>query len=150
VPSSPAQWYAQRTLATTVQRDARRPSGVSKEDGNDENAIVMRHHTLGNIRDKSFAEFMTGINEWESQGITVGDETTKIEYEPLRDESLSGNWEEEGAAQSFWSEGEDHVSPDEMNNGDDITSRGHQLLEKHREIREYARLAAWQLPLLKG
>ena len=33
---------------------------------------------------------------------------------------------------------------------DDMTSLGHGELEKHREMREYARLAAWELPLLSS
>jgi small subunit ribosomal protein S35 len=32
--------------------------------------------------------------------------------------------------------------------GDDITSIAHAELDDHREMREYARLAAWELPLL--
>ena len=33
---------------------------------------------------------------------------------------------------------------------DDISSLGHAQLEQHREIREYARLAAWEMPLLSS
>ncbi|CAD6567037.1 MAG: 28S ribosomal protein S35, mitochondrial [Alectoria sarmentosa] len=32
--------------------------------------------------------------------------------------------------------------------GDDITSLGHGELEQHREMRHYARIAAWEMPLL--
>ncbi|KAL9033982.1 MAG: hypothetical protein Q9180_005657 [Flavoplaca navasiana] len=32
--------------------------------------------------------------------------------------------------------------------GDDITSTAHGELEQHREIREYARIAAWEMPML--
>jgi hypothetical protein len=32
--------------------------------------------------------------------------------------------------------------------GDDITSMAHGQLDQHREFREYARLAAWEMPLL--
>ena len=34
--------------------------------------------------------------------------------------------------------------------GDDITSLGHGELEQHREMRHYARLAAWEMPLLSS
>ena len=37
---------------------------------------------------------------------------------------------------------------DEEFEGDDITSLGHGELEQHREMREYARIAAWEMPLL--
>lgn len=33
---------------------------------------------------------------------------------------------------------------------DDINSLGHIELEQHREVRHYARLAAWELPLLSS
>ncbi|KAF2116134.1 mitochondrial ribosomal subunit protein-domain-containing protein [Lophiotrema nucula] len=48
----------------------------------------------------------------------------------------------------FWAEGEPELGPDEDYYGDDLTSLGHGELEQHRELREYARLAAWELPLL--
>ena len=35
-------------------------------------------------------------------------------------------------------------------NGDDISSLAHGELEQHREIREYARIAAWEMPLLSS
>lgn len=48
----------------------------------------------------------------------------------------------------FWAEGEPSMGPDEDFYGDDITSHGHGQLQEHRELREYARLIAWELPLL--
>lgn len=48
----------------------------------------------------------------------------------------------------FWAEGEEEMGPDEDYYGDDLTSHGHGELEQHRELREYARLIAWELPLL--
>lgn len=42
-------------------------------------------------------------------------------------------WEEDGQLE------DDH---------DDITTLGHGELERHREMRHYARLAAWEMPLL--
>lgn len=47
----------------------------------------------------------------------------------------------------FWSEGEPELADDDYY-ADDITSHGHGELEQHRELREYARLIAWELPLL--
>lgn len=47
--------------------------------------------------------------------------------------------------------GESHpdlISPDPEDEGDDITSTAHAELEQHREIREYMRIAAWEMPLL--
>lgn len=39
---------------------------------------------------------------------------------------------------------------DEEFEGDDITSLAHGDLEQHRELREYARIAAWEMPLLSS
>lgn len=39
---------------------------------------------------------------------------------------------------------------DEEFEGDDITSLAHGELEQHREMREYARIAAWEMPLLSS
>ena len=49
--------------------------------------------------------------------------------------------------------GEDHpqdVGEDEEFQGDDITSLAHGELEQHREMREYARIAAWEMPMLSS
>lgn len=48
----------------------------------------------------------------------------------------------------FWAEGEESMGADEDYYGDDITSDGHAQLQMHRYLREYARLIAWELPLL--
>ena len=52
--------------------------------------------------------------------------------------------------QGFFSMGEkEDIGPDEDDfQGDDISSKGHAELERTREIREYARLAGWEMPLL--
>ncbi len=39
---------------------------------------------------------------------------------------------------------------DEEFKGDDISSTAHGELEQHREMREYARIAAWEMPLLSS
>ncbi len=45
-------------------------------------------------------------------------------------------------------ENEIDEGPDETFRGDDMPSQGHGDLEQHREMREYARIIAWQMPLL--
>jgi hypothetical protein len=57
----------------------------------------------------------------------------------------------ERVEEGFFNYGEDNpkdVGEDEEFQGDDISTQGHEELEQHRELREYARLAAWELPLL--
>lgn len=39
---------------------------------------------------------------------------------------------------------------DEVFEGDDMSSLAHGELEQHRELREYARIAAWEMPLLSS
>ncbi|KAF1967085.1 hypothetical protein BU23DRAFT_559638 [Bimuria novae-zelandiae CBS 107.79] len=56
--------------------------------------------------------------------------------------------EEDTRRVGFWGEGEESLGKDEDYYGDDLTSLGHGELEQHRELREYARLIAWELPLL--
>jgi small subunit ribosomal protein S35 len=48
----------------------------------------------------------------------------------------------------FWGLGEESLGPDEDYYGDDITSHGHGVLDEQRDLREYARMIAWELPLL--
>ena len=42
------------------------------------------------------------------------------------------------------------MGDDELDEGDDMTSLGHGDLERHREMRDYARLIAWDMPLLSS
>jgi small subunit ribosomal protein S35 len=49
----------------------------------------------------------------------------------------------------FWNyESDEGLGEDEVFQSDDISSMGHGELELHREIREYSRYAAWEMPLL--
>lgn len=45
---------------------------------------------------------------------------------------------------------EQDTGEDEKFDNDDITSLGHGELEQHREMRHYARIAAWEMPLLSS
>lgn len=51
-------------------------------------------------------------------------------------------------AAGFWAEGEESMGVDEDYFGDDLTSHGHGELAKHRQLRHYNRLIAWEMPLL--
>lgn len=55
----------------------------------------------------------------------------------------------------FWGDEEDDEfaqveDGDEEINDDEITSMAHAEMELHREMREYARIAAWDMPLLSS
>ena len=43
---------------------------------------------------------------------------------------------------------QEFIGEDPEFEGDDITALGHGELEQHRELREYARIAVWEMPLL--
>lgn len=59
--------------------------------------------------------------------------------------------ERERRSQDFFNEGEkEYLGPDRPFQEDDISSMGHADLEQKREIREYARNAAWEMPLLSS
>ncbi|KAJ6083920.1 hypothetical protein N7486_010720 [Penicillium sp. IBT 16267x] len=56
-------------------------------------------------------------------------------------------------SRGFWAEDEDDEMAlvedgDEEINDDEITSMAHASMEVHREMREYARIAAWDMPML--
>lgn len=55
----------------------------------------------------------------------------------------------------FWAEDDpDELAQvedgDEEINDDEITSMAHSEMELHREVREYARIAAWDMPMLSS
>jgi small subunit ribosomal protein S35 len=64
--------------------------------------------------------------------------------EPLRRKKLKQTFMNLGEAEPWEEEG---MLDDEH---DDITSLAHGELEQHREMRHYARLAAWEMPLLSS
>ena len=51
---------------------------------------------------------------------------------------------------SMGEEDERDIGSDEEFKEDDISSLAHGELEQHREMREYARIAAWEMPLLSS
>ncbi|KAK4142090.1 mitochondrial ribosomal subunit protein-domain-containing protein [Dichotomopilus funicola] len=86
------------------------------------------------------------------------DPKVKREYDTLReqvDEGTRGLRALQRVKRStFWHEDEvdndmltDEVGEDDFEE-DDIMAMGHAKLEEHREFREYARLAVWEMPLL--
>jgi small subunit ribosomal protein S35 len=85
-------------------------------------------------RAAAFAEIEKSVSSMEKE--------TGLRFEDVREKRLG-----------FWGEEEDDEfalveDADEAFNDDDITSMAHAELEVHREIREYARIAAWDMPLL--
>lgn len=61
----------------------------------------------------------------------------------------------QSAQLGFWNKGEapgkrELLGGEDRYKGDDLTEMGHAELEQHREMREYARIAAWEMPLLSS
>ncbi|KAJ5569965.1 uncharacterized protein N7459_009395 [Penicillium hispanicum] len=81
-----------------------------------------------------FAEIEKSVNQI--------DKEEDLRFEDLRPKS-----------RGFWAEDEDDEMAqvedgDEEINDDEITSMAHAEMELHREMREYARIAAWDMPML--
>lgn len=55
---------------------------------------------------------------------------------------------------SFWDYGEEketsRIATSDDYQGDDLNELGHAELEQHRELRQYARIAVWEMPLLSS
>ena len=75
------------------------------------------------------------------------------EFRGLADDALVAPPRKKRLKQTFMNLGEpepweeEHLMTDDH---DDMTPLGHGELEKHREMRHYARLAAWEMPLLSS
>ena len=58
------------------------------------------------------------------------------------------------STKSFWDLGEESTAMSLGNTdnyqGDDLNELGHEELERHRELRHYARIAVWEMPLLSS
>jgi small subunit ribosomal protein S35 len=72
------------------------------------------------------------------------DKKSKMRFEDVRERNR-GFWAEE--EEDEFSNAEDG---DDTFKDDEITSMAHAELELHREVREYARIAAWDMPLLSS
>ncbi|KZM28481.1 37S ribosomal protein S24, mitochondrial [Ascochyta rabiei] len=152
----PPQWP--RPLSTTASRCARpdRDDGPAREP--EAAAKPVLESTWANTPDKAAAQLQKLAEDLKAldpavmeeavrkgkQGIPIAPGSELVEdedFEILEDELYR-------IKSGFWAEGEESMGPDEDYYGDDITSHGHGELQKHRELREYARLIAWELPLL--
>jgi small subunit ribosomal protein S35 len=88
------------------------------------------------VRAAAFAEIEKSVRDLEKE---VG-----LRFEDVPDKS-----------RGFWAEEEDDEfglveDADDDFHDDEITSMAHAEVELHREIREYARIAAWDMPLLSS
>ncbi|EKG10337.1 hypothetical protein MPH_12618 [Macrophomina phaseolina MS6] len=130
----PAQWQPQRCFSTT-------PAPLAKDDKDADGEGEKEKQV-----DHQYEDFKRVLGE---DLPTKGQALHQI-LQGVDPSELSGYVErrERPAREGFWMEGEPDMGEDEEWHGDDITSTGHAELEQQREIREYMRIAAWEMPLL--
>ncbi|KAH7135751.1 mitochondrial ribosomal subunit protein-domain-containing protein [Dendryphion nanum] len=157
---APTPLQCQRTLASTAPRLA----GEERHEGPPKKKKDTNHYLSRKVNkrlEKKFAataaeQVVQLRQQFENNDLDADVEALKTgkraqswmkEDHPL-EKAEDFELEPDPKSDGFWSEGEPDIGPDEDYYGDDLTSLGHGELEKHREMREYARLVAWELPLL--
>lgn len=102
----------------------------------EENKRMVTQFNDVSVRSKIFAELEKEVNQIE-----------RAEDIRFEDSKM--------AQRGFWAEDEDDEfalveDGDEEVNDDEITSMAHAEMEFHREMRQYARIAAWDMPMLSS
>lgn len=155
-----------RTISTTTPRPARQKDEDEEEQEVEEEERVFENHgevyaeflrsaTISEADEAEKAEARRAMEIWEQLPIEEKNRVTqnvkevRQELEPLRKTSrpIKGSFwnDEERDSEMITNEfGEDDFEED------DITSMGHAKLEEHREMRQYARIAVWEMPLLSS
>lgn len=87
-------------------------------------------------RAAAFAEIQKSVDQIDKQ--------EDIRFEDVRGK-VRGFWaEDDGDEMAQVEDGDEDIQDDE------ITSMAHAEMELHREMREYARIAAWDMPMLSS
>lgn len=87
-------------------------------------------------RAAAFAEIQKSVDQIDKQ--------EDIRFEDVRSKTR-GFWaEDDGDEMAQVEDGDEDIQDDE------ITSMAHAEMELHREMREYARIAAWDMPMLSS
>ncbi|KAF2003675.1 hypothetical protein P154DRAFT_617577 [Amniculicola lignicola CBS 123094] len=153
-----AQWIRPLSSTATRYEDAKPPSAKAGKPEKEKRKRGPRSPKNLAARRERFqsqgAEALTsGLRELNPENIDEAIRTGKRgmqfqdSYELRTDEDFE-IVEDKSFKSGFWAEGEESLGSDEDYYADDLTSLGHGELEQHRELRHYARLAAWELPLL--
>lgn len=111
-------------------------SPEEREEFDAENRRLVEDYNDLDLRAEKFAELDKMVNQIEKQ--------EDIRFDDIREKQ-----------RGFWGEDEDDEfaqveDGDEEINDDEITSMAHAEMEVHREMREYARIAAWDMPMLSS
>lgn len=139
-PSRMTREQLEQLGVSGVRRHTPRMSGGKWDLVDDQLDHLKETIALPNEAEKEFEEISKEVDAWH-QGIS------KVAAAPKKSAIKKD---------SFWGEDEedpDYMIPDvedEELGEDDILSLAHGKLEEFREYREYARVAAWQMPLLSS
>lgn len=152
-------FLARRALSTTVSRqadeteDAKRPATNPAEKARFQDLLTYISNQrklseeelkdLNAIAEEPFKDYPEEIKQSileNGKGLSKATEKIRRPIKPKKD--------------AFWNEGEtdqdlitDEIGEDDFEE-DDMMSMAHAKLEEHREYREYARIAVWEMPLL--
>lgn len=111
-------------------------SSEEKAEYEETNHYIHEHMTSPEVE----SELLEGVSE-------------ALQEEPGEEEEALSDFRFPKIKPGFFAAEEDDpqdVGEDEEFEGDDITSIGHAQLEQHREIRDYMRIAAWEMPMLSS
>lgn len=150
-----------RSLSTTQWRSA--AAADDSKDAEDESSEIftnpgqylkafLRDEKISD-KDRELASRM--LDDWQK---VPPNEAQRLEERTQNITNLSAELRRPAMAKkhSFWHDGEtdtdlitDEIGEDDFEE-DDMMAMGHAKLEEHREFREYARLAVWEMPLLSS
>ncbi|KAL1310567.1 hypothetical protein AAFC00_000846 [Neodothiora populina] len=169
------QWLSLRQTATATKRclstspmtrNAEDKQTESGGDGEDGNAPHFNSHFWRRLNRADRLKYQTSSPEVRKDMERVGkimreelgpgsrthremDESIRNALHEIEESFPDPLEEREYRSDGFFNMGEkEDIGPDDDFKGDDISSTAHGELEQTREIREYARNAAWEMPLL--
>jgi small subunit ribosomal protein S35 len=126
------------------------PEQFSNEEKTMYEMMSPEERAVFDAENRRFVEEFNNMEKRREAFAEIDKGATRIEREePMRFEDVREK------SRGFWAEEEDDEfglveDGDEEFNDDEITSMAHAELELHREMREYARIAAWDMPLLSS
>ncbi|KAK4249742.1 mitochondrial ribosomal subunit protein-domain-containing protein [Corynascus novoguineensis] len=150
-----------RPLSTTQWRSAAADENAGKEEAEDEINEVFNNpgqYLSSFLRDEKITEeerqlATRMLEDWQKVPPNMRKTIEKL-TEEITDASAPLRRPVVPKRDSFWNSEEpdtdlitDEVGEDDFEE-DDIMAMGHAKLEEHREFREYARIAVWEMPLL--
>jgi len=152
-----------RPLSTTAPRPRRRDDDEVEEQDDEEDERSLENYgdvyaeflRSDSMTEAEKAETKRAMDMWERLPIEEKNKITQNVRE-IRQEIYPLKRTMRAIRGSFWNDEErdsemitNEFGEDDFEE-DDITSMGHAKLEEHREMRQYARIAVWDMPLLSS